>query len=590
MATKSKATKSLNSFPDPVGPTWVDATQINTTSGTQTRPGGTDPEFVTTFAEQMQAGDWGWMEHPPCNLFLDKRGSDNPSDWVYYPGDGHTRSEAAQISGDAVYAYYREGDARDAKRWSLTRANKRQGQGLTKSDLKHHARLLLQDPEWSKWSSQAIADEVGLSRPTVEEIRQELIAEGTIDDTDERIGLDGKTRKVEKNAAPQGIKVGDWIEGTLIQGHGNAQGYLSSIGRKYLKVKRDGREFSVLARDAKVLCRLPQDLSDLAPFFGLSRNDLALKVIQIEGSGWDDAGLYNDAALYPDFADSQETCYDYNGWQVLYGLAPANGKQLIYLGVRRPDYACHLLYPSINTATTIGRIVGVELAEKTIDTIEATLSRIPINPVEAGKLQPAYATDENATPPSTDFDAGSKPEATARPDPQSHDRQIKEVDNEDLKKSKDRKEIPVNADETELRLRLLLKQVDEERLLEILRDEIGAPRIWENYVINVGVAEMARWLVDECNGSAEFMELVDAVVEAHGHVVPIVKRAIASHASDRDLAAICDWLVKDGGFWVDFVNVDRFADIFANQPKSTIDALVAEADSRRKSVLGGVAG
>jgi hypothetical protein len=556
MATKTKSAKAkaLNQFAEPMGPTHVDPFQIDCSAGSQTRPGGTNPEFVTTFAEQMSDGQWDWLNYPPCNLFLDKCGSPDPGDWRYYPGDGHTRSEAARLSQETVYAYVREGTARDARRWSLTKANKRQGQGLTKADLRHQAELLLRDTEWQKWSSQAIADEVGLSRPTIETIRKELIASGQIEDGD-RIGLDGKVRQAA--AEVEGLKIGDWMQGTLLTGHGYAEGYLSAIGRKNLTLKRDGKKLAILAHDARILCRLPAELQDLAPHFGLNRVSLALRILEPD---WIDVD---------GMPQKVETMAHNGGWSIEYTLKKSG--EVDFLGIHHAGIEAAIVQSKITGKAPLDKGLAISMAQAAIDLVISKFEQIPINPVEAGRIQPENLPTESI-PPSTDLSGGSSPEATERPSSEPKERQIKEVDNADLAKNKERPEVdpaPINT-----RLRLILGQVEPDELMAISvekhsRNELmaGLLRTCESPKHAAAIAGEIwdAWEYEHFAEAFDWRQLADLITDTQP----------APHLSNRD-----SWGYLLRGICLS-IGAEKFAEILAD------DVIQAEM-AKSKSVLGGV--
>jgi len=306
MPTKTKAKTTPQQWqPLYDAPTWVDRTHIDLDAGTQTRPGGTDPKLVSDYKESRENSFWTWLDKPAV-LFRDKRDSENPIDWKYYPGDGHHR-----IAGEdeMVYATIYEGDARTARYYSLTEANKDHGMSLTKDDRKHHAAELLRDTEWGAMSSQVIAEKVGLSRPTVESIRAQLEESGEIQATTERKGKDGKTRKVEKST-PCPFEIGDWLQGPIVEsgGKGTAEGYLKSIGDKYLRVINNGREFGLLAKEAKRLWSPSPELREQAALFGLPRH------LQIERL------LTKDWATCEGKATDDSIVEDYKGWEIVYDI------------------------------------------------------------------------------------------------------------------------------------------------------------------------------------------------------------------------------------------------------------------------------
>jgi hypothetical protein len=444
MSTKTKA-KTAELYR-----TNVDRAQIVLDAETQTRPGGTEPEIAAEYAASRAAGLWDWTTAPAI-LFQDKHGSDDPADWRYYPGDAHHRLTGCE--DEAIYAIVYEGTARDARFYSLTQANKSHGLRLSKDDRRYHARLLLTDPEWVKMSDRVIADHVGLSHPTIGKIREALEDDGTIAASTDRTGADGKTRKgVESD-----FQIGDWIQGQVITGNSTTEGYLVSIGRKNLKLMRDGKPFVVLAADAKMLCRLPEEVQPYAKFFGAKRFDLAVQVLK---DVWDDRALHH-------LTSTKLFQYqDYHGWQIERGMNDDEEGKVWHLAIVHPEYG-GLLQAKVTHGATIEFPLSKTMAEAAIDLIESVFAQIPINPVEAGRTQVVNLPVDEAA----QMDA-SKPEATERPSGEVQ-RELKEVDNSELDKKRPNA-LPETADEVTMRLRLLIGQVDLEDVVKLLCEKHGA--------------------------------------------------------------------------------------------------------------------
>lgn len=427
----------------------VDRALIVLDADTQTRPGGTDPEIAAEYTASRAAGLWDWTTEPAI-LFQDKHGSDDPSDWRYYPGDAHHRLTGCE--DDHIYAIVYEGTARDARFYSLTQANKSHGLRLSKDDRRYHARLLLTDPEWVKMSDRVIADHVGLSHPTIGKIREALEDDGTIEPSTDRTGADGKVRKEPES----NLQIGDWVQGQVITGNSTTEGYITNIGRKNLKLMRDGKSFAVLAADAKLLCRLPEEVQPYAKHFGAKRFDLALQVL---GEVWGDRSTFG-------LSSTKLFRYEnYHGWQIERGEHDEAGT-VWHLAIVHPEYG-GLLQANVGHGTSIEFPLSKTMAEAAIDLIESVFAQIPINPVESGRVQlEILPVDEAAQ-----MDA-SKPEATERPSGEVQ-RELKEVDNSELDKKRPN-EYPETADEVTMRLRLLIGQVDLEDVVKLLCEKHGA--------------------------------------------------------------------------------------------------------------------
>ncbi len=428
----------------------VDRALIVLDAETQTRPGGTDPEIAAEYAASRAAGRWDWTTEPAV-LFQDKHGSDDPADWRYYPGDAHHRLTGCE--DDHIYAIVYEGTARDARFYSLTQANKSHGLRLSKDDRRYHARLLLTDPEWVKMSDRVIAEHVGLSHPTIGKIREALEDDGTIEPSTDRTGADGKTRKEPESD----FQIGDWVQGRLITGNATTEGYITSIGRKNLKLMRDGKPFVVLAADAKLLCRLPEEVRPYAKHFGAKRFDLALRILS---EVWGDRSTYG-------LSSTKLFLYEeYHGWQIERGVNDDEEGKVWHLAIVHPEYG-GLLQAKVTHGATIEFPLSKTMAEAAIDLIESVFAQIPINPVESGRVKMEILPVDEAAQRSA-----SKPEATARPSGEVQ-RELKEVDNSELDKKRPN-EYPETADEVTMRLRLLIGQVDLEDVVKLLCEKHGA--------------------------------------------------------------------------------------------------------------------
>jgi len=140
----------------------VPISKIRLSDGTQTRV-KTDPDVVADYAEHAQELPQAEGEDPIVLFTEDEE--------AYWPGAGHHRIPALASAGyEHIKADVRKGTQRDAKLYSLG-SNAAHGLQRTRADKRHMIEALLEDDEWSQWSSRAIADHLHVSHPLVEEVR-----------------------------------------------------------------------------------------------------------------------------------------------------------------------------------------------------------------------------------------------------------------------------------------------------------------------------------------------------------------------------------------------------------------------------------
>lgn len=115
---------------------------------------------VDEYAAAMQAGD----EFPPVDLFN--------LDQAYALAGGAHRCEAAKKAGrNSILAVIHEGSVLDAKMFALN-DNRRHGCRDSADDNEARVVAVLSEPAWAAWSTNAIADRLGLSWNFVDRIRQ----------------------------------------------------------------------------------------------------------------------------------------------------------------------------------------------------------------------------------------------------------------------------------------------------------------------------------------------------------------------------------------------------------------------------------
>ena len=134
---------------------------IRIDGGTQSRV-EINNEIVTEYAEAIKAG----AEFPAVVVFND--GADN---WL---ADGFHRFHGHNQAGlTSILADIRQGTTRDAVLYSLG-ANGTHGLNRTNADKRKAVTTMLNDAEWAKWSSNAIAKACNVSGAYVGQIRGSL--------------------------------------------------------------------------------------------------------------------------------------------------------------------------------------------------------------------------------------------------------------------------------------------------------------------------------------------------------------------------------------------------------------------------------
>lgn len=146
---------------------------IRTDGGTQSRV-MIDWTTVADYAEALAEG----VDLPPIIVFGD--GAD------YWLADGFHRFYAAQQLGLAeMDAQVHAGSVREARLFSAG-ANTSHGLRRTNEDKRNAVLMLLNDPEWARWSDREIARRCGVSHNFATDIRKSLSS----DDSDERTYTD----------------------------------------------------------------------------------------------------------------------------------------------------------------------------------------------------------------------------------------------------------------------------------------------------------------------------------------------------------------------------------------------------------------
>jgi hypothetical protein len=131
---------------------------IRIDGGTQMRV-SINQDVVSDYREKMDAGD----EFPPVIVYHD--GSD------YWLADGFHRYFSARAkNAKKIDADVRKGTQRDAILHAVG-ANGTHGLLRTNADKRRSVAIMLDDPEWTKWSDRQIAKACGVTHPYVASIR-----------------------------------------------------------------------------------------------------------------------------------------------------------------------------------------------------------------------------------------------------------------------------------------------------------------------------------------------------------------------------------------------------------------------------------
>ncbi len=151
------------------------------------RDGGTQPrdslneDTVREYAERVEAGD----AFPAVTVFFD--GAE------YWLADGFHRAAAFASVGKAeIEADVRQGTQRDAVLFSVG-ANAAHGLPRSNADKRRAVLVLLNDPEWSRWSDREVAKRCNVSHTYVREVRRSDSILEAVDSMESRTFIHHKT-------------------------------------------------------------------------------------------------------------------------------------------------------------------------------------------------------------------------------------------------------------------------------------------------------------------------------------------------------------------------------------------------------------
>lgn len=161
-------------------PTPIDPKHIRIDLDTQSRV-ALNETTVKEYIEAMEAG----QVFPPVLTFYDQH---------YILADGFHRFAAHMKvrPNEPILAEIRLGTVEDA-RWASIGANKSHGLRRTNDDKRNAVKQALLHPNGVDMSDRRIAEHVGVSHTTVQNVRREFESTGKICQSDSRVGQDGRT-------------------------------------------------------------------------------------------------------------------------------------------------------------------------------------------------------------------------------------------------------------------------------------------------------------------------------------------------------------------------------------------------------------
>ena len=163
----------------------LDITKIRTDGGTQVRE-KLDQGTVELYAERIATGD----TLPPLVVFFD--GVD------YWLASGFHRYEAYLLNEVATIEVEVKDGTREEALWFAVGANRKHGLPLSRKDKRRAIAIVLGREQSRAWSNGRIASYVGCTDKTVASVRNKLESTPEFPELKERVGSDGKTRKIKE--------------------------------------------------------------------------------------------------------------------------------------------------------------------------------------------------------------------------------------------------------------------------------------------------------------------------------------------------------------------------------------------------------
>lgn len=181
---------------------------IRTDGGTQPRAAIYE-DWINDYVNDMRSG----AKFPPVVVFYDGTS--------YWLADGFHRTSATRASGGTeIEADIREGTQRDAVLYSVS-ANGEHGHRRTNEDKRRSIDVLLNDPEWSRWSDREIAAHIGVHNTTVGNRRRYSSSVDNLQIAPRLVTRDGVTYEMKTDTIGQrGRALGTMKSAYLYQGYG----------------------------------------------------------------------------------------------------------------------------------------------------------------------------------------------------------------------------------------------------------------------------------------------------------------------------------------------------------------------------------
>ena len=179
-------------------PIAIDLIRID--AGTQFRA-AINQDRVTDYAELFD-GTKEWPFDSACEVYFDGV--------EYFLVDGfHRYFAAVRVKRASLSCIVHSGTQRDAIKCALS-ANARHGLHRSNEDKRKAVAFVLEDAEWSKLSSRAIAEICGVSNRFVDSVRKELTGNRS-QSNEKRLGKDGRTTAPPKPKADPSAVIVDLV-------------------------------------------------------------------------------------------------------------------------------------------------------------------------------------------------------------------------------------------------------------------------------------------------------------------------------------------------------------------------------------------
>jgi len=174
----------------------IEISRIRIDGGTQPRV-ELNQETVAEYRDAYKSG----AKLPPVTLFFDGV--------TYWMTDGFHRLAGARDAGlTTICEDIIPGTLREAILYSLS-ANSKHGLKRSNADKRKAVMILLNDPEWSNWSSNEIAKRCAVSNHFVDDLRKSSLGENQVSDQKERTYTTKHGTTATMNTANVGKKKSD---------------------------------------------------------------------------------------------------------------------------------------------------------------------------------------------------------------------------------------------------------------------------------------------------------------------------------------------------------------------------------------------